>query len=231
MNTNNKNQIHYSFLNEDIDTLACFLRQLVAFRDAVLYTAGMVEKTNESEKEIRESIALRTVGFQNESVMYTRAPDQKSFRFIEEYVCEKEIKIRNTRRLRQIVKEDIRLLHRIKDSVLTLPEPHRSLFLLRYFQKKRWKDIQVRIQKSESSVYRIHADGLRQLCNILGKEKLDILRKRLTIDYLPEFSTQIMNKRNHSDLPFAYLNHVPRPASSAPLRAEPNVGHKSFPEG
>ena len=165
--------------SSDEKILVQYLQHIFAHRDAAKKLQFFLKQFEEDENEMREAIALAKPHPDEPKVTYTPSSDRKFLRLMDEYESAKKVQRDELLRLRVLLREEIGFLHLFKNAVLSLKEPERSIFLLRYFEKKPWGEIQKRIGKSSSYSYRLHANGLTAMVQILGEKNLSLLREKM----------------------------------------------------
>ena len=178
-----------------------YLQHIVFYRDSIKNALSFIEHYKESEQETREAISCRSLLFSEPKVMYTPSSDRKFFQIIEDHETEtKQLELAVKTLKKQIV-SDLFLLRSIRDSVLLLKEPHRSIFILRYFEKKPWKFIQERIGKSSSYTYQLHLEGLHSLVKTLDEESIIKIKEQNDRNQMISFT------KNRQKAPFDVYLH------------------------
>ena len=186
-----------------------YLRQIIHHRDAIKKRLFIFQTLTESENEMREALTFQRMSFDESGVIPSPTADQKFFRVINDYSKEKKNISTEIKQMKDTLTDEIRLLYSVKNAVLSLSEPQRSIFLLRYFEKSPWNVVQKRIGKSSSYTFQLHTEGLKVLLSSLGKEN-----SLLLTDWYTKNHAFTMSDGHASGL-FALLSRDRKSASGA----------------
>ena len=172
------NTVYFQKKKTDQKLLIHYLQNLRQYRDWIREGLSVLTNISTDEDRLREEIALQGYQYATPKVDCSPPIDRKFFLFMETFEEESHQLTQQKNRLQHFLKEEIGLLSGIKTAVLSLPEPQRSIFLYRYFEKKTWKVISKKISKSESFLFQQHTDGIEKVLESIGGDNLRSLRRR-----------------------------------------------------
>ena len=188
-NTLQKKKVSKEEKQEDIKKAIVLyhLHQVGQYIDKIQKSLFILKNFPENEDETREALSLRAANQTLPKISKTHESDRKFLRLMEAFEDENEKIKREMGRLRKILKRDSQILFQIKNAVIQLNEPEKSVITMRYFKKMQWKEIHKKLNKSESYTFHIHAQGIKSLVSFFPKEKIELLNQAYLADTTDTF--------------------------------------------
>lgn len=153
------------------------LQQIKTYAEKIQKSMFILKNFSENENEIREAIALRAADNSLPKISKTHEADRKFLRLMEAFEDENKKIEREMVRLRSKLKRDCKLLFLVKNAVIQLKEPEKSVIMMRYFKKMPWKEIYKKTEKSKSYTFQIHALGIKNLSDLFSAEQINFLQQ------------------------------------------------------
>ena len=172
------NTVYFEKKKTDRKLLVQYLKNIAKYRDWIIEGLTILKALQTDENCLREDIALRGRGIYSPRVDNSRPKDHSFFLFMETFETESKKIADQIQRLKSFISNEIKLITDIKNAILALEEPQRSVFLYRYFEKRTWKSIGKTVAKSETFLLQLHEEGLQTIIQALQSESLLLLRKR-----------------------------------------------------
>ena len=158
------------------------LQQVGQYIEKIQKSMFILKNFPEDENETREAIALRAADHKLPKISKTYESDRRFIQLMEAFEDENQKIKREMFQLRKILKRYSRLLFLIKNAVIHLREPEKSIIMMRYFKKMSWKEIHIKTGKSESYIFQIHAKGIKYLLDFFPPEEMDFLHQTYLTD-------------------------------------------------
>jgi hypothetical protein len=143
------------------DTITSYyLRYLPECRKNVVRGMAILDRLQESQKEIFEAVSLRSRGIERTSIQTLSNPDQGYFYLQEEFESEKKAMLRESLLLQNHLKNENHKIVILEGCIFSLPEPQRSVIVARYVDRMSWSAIQQKLNRSASRIFSLHKDGI-----------------------------------------------------------------------
>lgn len=153
--------------------LRFYLHHLSAFHLSVSRSIHLLLQLSESEESLIEAFSLQARKPEKASSGTGYDTDRFHLAIKENCIREKKELDREKSLILNRIREEKKIIVTIEGAIYSLPEPMRSICVLRYVNQLRWNDVQRETDRSAASVFKIHKDALRILEKHLCNEKSD----------------------------------------------------------